>query len=186
MTALAALLSILTFTPDLTKEDVKRLVMAGISDDVIVTYIRSYGPVRLLSPQDLVDLREANASEKVLAAVLASDAGPSPGDVPLEPPVTYSYPWYYPEGYYYDYYSGPYAWWYIGPGRWQYPRYHHGYSRRYPYPPYFLHGYRGGVQPPYHHPVNPPPAMPQRPIRPHPSPVQPAPGPHSAPHGGHH
>jgi len=143
MTALLALLSLLIFTPDLTKNDVKRLVEAGISDEVIVAYVRTYGPVEPLSARDLIDLRQANVSEKVLAAMVESSKKPAPAP-PGEteessPPVTYSYPWYYPSGYYYDYYSGPYVWWYLGPGRYTYPYYrypytnHHAYPHRYPY-----------------------------------------------------
>src|SRR5678816_3976680 len=76
MTALLAFLSLLIATPDLTKEEVKRLVAAGISDDVIVEYVRS-NPVQPLTAQDLIDLRQANVSEKVLAALMASARAPS-------------------------------------------------------------------------------------------------------------
>lgn len=191
MTALLAFLSfLLPVSPDLTKEEIQRLVQAGVSDDVIVAYIRQYGPVGPLTAQDLIDLRHENVSEKVLTAMVASSTAPSPSQTdPEEPPVTYSYPWYYPAGYYYDYYWGPYFWWYVGPGHCHSPYYYHGYWHGYPYYPYSLHGYRGAVQPPYHHPVNPPPRPPQvQPpshLSPRPTPPRPAPSPHSSGHGGH-
>ena len=199
MTALLALLPfLLPISPDLSKEEIKRLVEAGISDDVIVAYVRTHGPVQALTTQDLIDLRSANVSEKVLTAMISSASLPretvTPEPVPEEAPVTYSYPWYYADGYYYDYYAGPYVWWYLGPGRCRYPHHYWYYSHGYYGYPHSLHGYRGGVQPPYHHPVNPPPSPPRyHPEPPHNQPHQPpsrpppAPHstPHSAPHGGH-
>jgi hypothetical protein len=198
MTALLAALSLLTFTPDLSKDDVKRLVAAGISDDVIVVYIRMHGPVLPpLTTRDIIELREANVSEKVLTAMIeSSKEPPTASGEPVEdaPPVTYSYPWYYPSGYYYDYYSGPYAWWYVGPGRYAYPYYtHHShypyrYPYRYPYP-YGVHNYRNTPshpQSPGHPPYRPPTKPPgSPPAQPHPPSPRPPSGPHPAPHGGH-
>ncbi len=64
----------LAASADITKEDIKKLMGAGISDEVIVTFIRSHGPVSRLSPDDLVELKQAGASEKVLGAVVAAPA----------------------------------------------------------------------------------------------------------------
>ena len=49
---------------------------AGISDEVVVTYIRTHGPVAKLTPDDLVELKKAGASDKVLNAV-AGDSAPA-------------------------------------------------------------------------------------------------------------
>jgi hypothetical protein len=77
MIALLAFLSLLVAAPDLTKEEVKRLVAAGISDGVIVEYIHKNGPVQPLTSQDLIDLRQANVSEEVLAAMLEPARAPA-------------------------------------------------------------------------------------------------------------
>ncbi len=55
---------------DVTKEDIKKLSQAGISDDVIIAFIRANGPVRTLSSDDVVELKAAGASDKVLGAIL--------------------------------------------------------------------------------------------------------------------
>jgi hypothetical protein len=57
---------------DVTKEDVKKLVAAGISEDVILSYIRNNGPVVKLSADDVVELKQAGASERVLAAMMGT------------------------------------------------------------------------------------------------------------------
>jgi hypothetical protein len=174
MTALLAFLSLLTTTPDLTKEEVKRLVAAGISDDVIVEYVRKNGPVQPLTAQDLIDLRQANVSEKVLAAMLE----PAPSQA-QESGTAYtttydSYPWYYPSAYFsFGYYAGPYAYPYYyrypyyGYPYYRYPYYSHpyyAYPYHYSYPyryatpyPYSVHNYRNPSVP---HPSHPAPSSP--------------------------
>ncbi len=62
---------------DVTKEDIKKLAAAGISDDVIITYVKANGPVQKLTPDDLIELKQAGVSEKVLG-VLAAGAAPAP------------------------------------------------------------------------------------------------------------
>src|SRR5579883_3071819 len=116
MTALLAALAFLTFAPDVSKEDVKKLVAAGVSDDVVVAYIRTHGPTPALSAEDMTELRNAHVSDRVLAAmVVASKAPPSESPEPpgnVEPDVD---AWAYPYGATADYYYGPYFWWYVGP-----------------------------------------------------------------------
>ncbi|HXX92338.1 MAG TPA: hypothetical protein VEN81_01810 [Planctomycetota bacterium] len=139
MNALLALLSLLLFTPDVTKEDVKKLVAAGVSENAIVSFIRSHGPVSPLSSEDLIELRKAKVSERILATLLEMSRVP-PGTPPVPPAEdytttapTYTSPWYYPYGYFYGYAYGPYAGWYLGPGYyWRYP-YWHRYPYGYPY-----------------------------------------------------
>jgi len=174
MTALLAFLSLLTVTPDLTKEDVKRLVAAGISDDVIVEYVRHNGPVQPLTAQDLIDLRQANVSEKVLAAMMApAEPRPTTESQGYDSGTTYysssyySYPWYYPSAYFsFGYYPYPYYYRYpyYGYPYYHYP-YYYPYHYSYPYP-YSVHNYRN-------HSV--PHTMPHAQASPHPSNM----------HGGH-
>lgn len=154
-----------------SKEDLKKLAAAGISDDVIVSYVRANGGVARLSAEDVIELKQAGASERVLSVALGNvPAAPAPSYTRpateysqppsttvvydsqpyYSPSVTYSayvggYPYYYP--YYYGGYYGGYC----------YPRY---YNTGYCYPHYYnscnyvspyyrgyagVSGYRSGV-----------------------------------------
>jgi hypothetical protein len=120
---------------DVSKEDVKKLAAAGISDDVILTYIRTHGPLPTLSADELVDLKQAGVSDRVLA-VLAGSPAPSP--LPQTPvldrnvyvPST-TYVVQTPSVYYgTSYYASP--WVYnscLWPGYYPYPRYYSYYPR---------------------------------------------------------
>lgn len=55
---------------DVTKEDVKKLASAGLSEEIILSYIRANGPVTKLSADDLVELKGAGASDRVLGAMV--------------------------------------------------------------------------------------------------------------------
>jgi len=59
-------------TADVTKEDVRKLVEHGLSDDVILAFIRANGPIDPLSSQDLVELKRAGASDGVVVELLRS------------------------------------------------------------------------------------------------------------------
>lgn len=52
------------------KEEIKKLLKAGVGDDVILSYLKANGPVDKLSADDLIELKEAGASEKVLQAAV--------------------------------------------------------------------------------------------------------------------
>jgi hypothetical protein len=182
MTALLMFLSLLAFTPDVTKEEVKKLVAAGVSDDAIVAYIRSHGPVGALSAEDLIDLRHANVSDRVLAAMVeASSAPPTTSPEPPGYPYreTTPYAWFYTYGYFPYYYYGPSFWWYLGPDSSLYR--HWPYSSRYPYSyryyhyPRYPYGYHWA--PTWSYP-------PRHEVSPHPKPCRPAAVPHSTPKGG--
>lgn len=53
-----------------TQEEVRRFVEARLPDDVIVAFIRFHGAPARVSADDLVGLRSAGASDRVLAALL--------------------------------------------------------------------------------------------------------------------
>jgi hypothetical protein len=108
---------------NVTKEDVKKLLVAGVSENTIVLYIRQNAPASPLTADDLIDLKGAGASDAVLNALQDasrtsasassySSAGSttSPDYAPTtyyySYPYSYSYP--YPYYYYYPYYSYPY------------------------------------------------------------------------------
>ena len=68
----------LAASAQVTKEDIKKLTSAGISDDVILSYVKANGGVAKLSAEDLVELKQAGASEKLLTTVLAVPAESRP------------------------------------------------------------------------------------------------------------
>lgn len=158
MLAFAFLASVpLAAAADVSKEDIKKLVAAGISEDVILTYIRTHGPVAKLTSDDMVELKQAGASQKILNAV-AGDSTPAaaPAQKVVErvvekkvyvPRTTYVYdrsPVYYSSypTYSYGVYSSYYNYCspYYRSYSYSYPRY-----RSYSYPRYYgsRYGYCG-------------------------------------------
>jgi hypothetical protein len=69
---------------DVSKEEIKRLLSAGVSEDVVLTFIQQHGPVAPLQSDDLVELRQAGAGDRVLSALLAGQQVPD-ADPPLRP-----------------------------------------------------------------------------------------------------
>src|SRR5579859_2597834 len=66
---------------DVSKEELRRLHAARISDDVNLEFVRSSGPVVSLASDDVVELNQTGANDALLAAVLAASspaASPSP------------------------------------------------------------------------------------------------------------
>ena len=113
---IALLLTLCSAIPamaDVTKEDVRKLVSAGISDNVIVQYVRTNGPVRM-TVDDLAELKKLGASDTVLSALVSGrqDQRPEPQPVQTttvvvqESPVVYY--WYWGPYYYGGYYCRPY------------------------------------------------------------------------------
>ena len=97
---------------DVTKEDILKLSNAGISQDVIVNFIRANAPVRNLTADEIVALKEAGVGERVLAALTARPAKPEPKPAPAvaSPRSTVVTEWRTPVNYYY--YSVPrYTYW---------------------------------------------------------------------------
>ena len=91
----------LTSWAEVTKMDIQKLTAAGISEDIVLTFIRRNGPIVPLSADDLVELKRAGVGDRVLAALLPGTpvapalsppppaveaAGPGPY-VPPAPPV---------------------------------------------------------------------------------------------------
>jgi hypothetical protein len=87
-------------TAEVTKEDLKKLAAAQVADRVVVAYVRSHGPMPKLSAQDLIELKNAGVSEKVLEEVASGDPKPASASVRTEgverrihvispPPVVY-------------------------------------------------------------------------------------------------
>lgn len=73
---------------EVTKEQVKKLLAAGVSEDLVLAFIRQNGPVVRLSADDLVELKAAGAGDRVLSALLAEPAGGAPdSDLPRLNPV---------------------------------------------------------------------------------------------------
>ena len=145
LTFLAALP--LAAAAQVSKEDLKKLAAAGISDDVILSYVRANGGVAKLSADDVIELKTAGASEKVLAVALGTaqaqaPAAAAPQSAPSVPQSYYTAERSYPSSTYVvdstPYYYTPsvsYAALSIGPvwpfyyGSYGYPRYYNNYYR---------------------------------------------------------
>jgi hypothetical protein len=130
----------LAVAAQVSKEDLKKLAAAGISDDVILSYVKANGGVARLSAEDVIELKQSGASEKLLASILGSAPAPSAAAPEQRstytadsyaPPATTSYvydssPYYYPSVSYAvgigAYFGGYYPYYYSC-----YPRYY-GYS----------------------------------------------------------
>lgn len=134
----------LAVAAQVSKEDLKKLGSAGISDDVILSYVKANGPVAKLSAEDVIELKQAGVSEKVLTVVLAGPtAAPQVTERIIEkqaPATTYVYdstPYYYtPSVTYSDYYYSPYPRYYSS---YSYP--HSYYYSSYSYPRYYSSSY---------------------------------------------
>lgn len=141
---------------DVTKEDIKKLAAAGISEDVILSYIRQNGPVAKMSADDLIELKQAGVSDKVLGAL--TGASPAPAAKVVEKKETVVVPqttvvYDTPRTYYvpsYSYYApsysyGTYCWSHRRYGcctstYWSYP-YYSSYSYNYCYPRSYYYSY---------------------------------------------
>jgi hypothetical protein len=82
---------------DVTKDDLRKLALAGLSDDVVLAFIRANSPVHRLSADDIVELKQAGLGERALAAVVGGPAPVVERRVVVAPAVDYTYwaPSYY-------------------------------------------------------------------------------------------
>ena len=136
----------LALSAQVSKEDIKKLTAAGISDEVILSYVKANGPMAKLSAEDVIELKQAGASEKLLSVILNSPAAERAAERVVERQVVTrpatssvvidSTPYYYtPSSYSYDYY--PSSSYYYYPGYSYYPRtYSSYYYPRYSYSSY--------------------------------------------------
>jgi hypothetical protein len=91
---------------DTGKDDLKKLLQAGLSDDLILSYARSKGPVARLSADDVVELKTSGMSDALLEKVLAlAEPAKSPVDAARakllsDPSVVYDGRYYYPRSYF--------------------------------------------------------------------------------------
>jgi hypothetical protein len=110
-----------------TDADLVQMTRAGLSEDVIISTMRSRGSRVDLSPQSLIALRQQGVSDRVVMAAQQMSAGsgyiagtPPVGptvlsEVPPPPAVIVApayrpYPyWYYPRPYYYGYHHHPHT-----------------------------------------------------------------------------
>jgi hypothetical protein len=55
---------------DVGKEEIKKLAQAGLSDDLILNYVRFKAPLARLSADDVVDLKKAGLNDSLLANLM--------------------------------------------------------------------------------------------------------------------
>jgi hypothetical protein len=110
-----------------TDNDLVQMTRAGISEDVIISTMRSRGTRIDLSPQSLIALRQQGVSDRVVMAAqqMGAGSGYAPGapaygptvvsEIPPPPavivePAYRPYPYYYyPRPYYYGHYYHPHT-----------------------------------------------------------------------------
>ena len=73
--AILALLSAAAVA-DVGKEELKKLAQAGLSDDLILGYVRHKGPVVRLSADDVLELKKAGLSDSLIVGLLPHQAAP--------------------------------------------------------------------------------------------------------------
>ena len=165
MNSLLASLLVLAAFFNVTKEDVRRLLDAGVSNRTLVEYIKRNAPAAPLSVEDIAELKHHGASDEVLQAMLQASRT-SDAVTPSHPPEdsypsssysyapsysTYSTPYYgpyYPSSFYYSYpYSYSYSRYYP---RYYYPYHSYSYSSYYRYSHPYRYPY---IYPRYTRPV---------------------------------
>ena len=132
-----------------TKEDLKKLAKSGVSEDVILEYLKTNGYAGKPTSDDLVELKEAGLTDRVLTGLFAPPTPKtSPPEVNTEPPVSTYATGSLSVGP--SYYAAPYG--YVG-----YRPYYYGYGSYYRYgywaPYYGCHSYYGYAVPrrPYYY-----------------------------------
>jgi len=104
--------------PDVAREnmlEVVRLTQAKMTDEVLVSFIRSSGKTYYLSADDLLYLNSQGVSQPVLNAMLAAPA-PAPAPAPEPPPVVITAPPATPTIDYFQAHLTPYGQWVDVPG----------------------------------------------------------------------
>jgi len=113
LTATIHLGIIVAAVADVDKEELKKLFKAGVSDDLIVTYVHSKGPLARLSADDVVDLKKAGLSDGLLSRLIPlADTTPAPAKSKLtstaqamekllsDPDIVYDGRYFYPRSYF--------------------------------------------------------------------------------------
>jgi hypothetical protein len=93
-TLIALLLMAIPALADVTKYDVKKLLDAGISENVITEYIKTNAPVRMTA-DDLASLKTAGASDKVLTVLAQYMSSEAPRTETIYVYRTYYNGWYW-------------------------------------------------------------------------------------------
>ena len=146
---------------DIGKNDVKRLLQAGIGEQTIVEFIRKNAPAEPLTVDDITELRNAGATDAVINAMLevsrTSSYGPSNNSYSNGTTVVegYAYPAPSSSSYsysYYPYYYYPYPSYYRPYRYYPYNSYNNYYYPRYPYSSYKYPYYSNySYRPNYHY-----------------------------------
>ena len=99
---------------DVGKDELKKLAQAGLSDDLILSYVRSKGGVARLSAGDLVELKGAGMNDVLLETLIALGTPPPSAETAAEearakllsnPKVVFDGRYYYPRSYFSSDYS---------------------------------------------------------------------------------
>jgi hypothetical protein len=105
---------------DVGKEELKKLVHAGLSDDLIVNYVRYKAPLTRLSADDVIELKKSGLGDELLVKLLpyqepAAETSPTPrpastaaamAKLLADPDIVYDGRAFYPRSYFSSGYSG--------------------------------------------------------------------------------
>ena len=69
----------------LTNESIIKMVKAGLSDDIVISTINSQPAKYSTGPDDLISLKSAGVSDKVIGAMVAKSSGSPAGATPAAP-----------------------------------------------------------------------------------------------------
>jgi hypothetical protein len=98
----------------MTLDEVLRLSKAGISEDLILSRIRTEGLNSKPTADQVIEMKRLGVSDRVIEATIGASVPASTYAQPAQPRVVYRYPapYYYPPyGYPYPYYGWP-GWYY--------------------------------------------------------------------------
>lgn len=99
---------------DVGKEELKKLVQAGLSDELILSYVRYKAPLARISADDLLELKKAGLSDSLLTRLLPfqepageAPAAPKPASTTAamakllaDPDIVYDGRAFYPRSYF--------------------------------------------------------------------------------------
>lgn len=143
-------LSLVLFVPaaafaDVSTEEIRKLLGAGLSDEVILTFAAKHGPMEELSAADVIGLKAAGASDGLLKQLMKPETkskgnyAPKTEALAPSPRPDYRAVTTYPS---YSYYSYPRYGYSYSYRPYSYRHYRYGY-RSYGYRGYRYGGYRG-------------------------------------------
>jgi len=93
MATILLMSSPLSVWASISKQDIQKLLVAGLPDQTIVNFIRSNRPVDSMSGEDLLDLRRAGASDQLLLELFGNIQPLPMAEAPVSIPIQRDAAW---------------------------------------------------------------------------------------------